>query len=33
MVETIFNQEIQFNNDIKADITSCLRSTKKKYMN
>ena len=30
MIEAIFNQEIQFNNDIKADFTSCFGEAKKK---
>ena len=30
MIEAIFNQEIQFNNDIKADFTSYFREAKKK---
>ena len=30
MIEAIFNQEIQFNNDIKADFTRCFGEAKKK---
>ena len=30
MVEAIFNQEIQFNDDIKADITGCFGEAQKK---
>ena len=30
MIEAIFNQEIKFNNDIKADFTSCFGEAKKK---
>ena len=30
MIEAIFNQEIQFNNDIKADFTSCFGEAQKK---
>ena len=30
MIEAIFNQEIQFNDDIKADFTSCFGEAQKK---